>query len=442
MPRGRRKVLKIVGELRVQKAGRVGAFGADQPEVGHRCDPTPAKTLRRRHCGVRSALRPEVIDEHLATAVRGCFLGQTGVGDGGNERSGHRRIIGSIADPIDCETLMQLPRLIRRVVLASLVVAAFGAGFVGRVFSDYLDTPLHRDAALRKLVISLGAGPAGIAAAFERAGLRVSAQRLAWIIRLRGDGARYRAALYDVAPGQSLRSVLDAIARGEGQAATVRLIEGITFRQVREIIDLHPHVLADTRGLDESALLLRIGIPHPSGEGLFLPDTYHFAPGTSALQLYREAWRAMERVLQVEWASRSPGLPLQSAYEALILASMIEKETGRAQDRPMVASVFVNRLRKGMLLQSDPTTVYALGASFDGRLRRRDLQLDHPHNTYMRPGLPPTPIALPGKGAVEAALRPAESSALFFVARGDGGTEFSVDLKAHNRAVERFILKR
>ena len=391
---------------------------------------------------MRNALRPEVIVKHRAVTVRGYFLSQTGVGDGSDERSVHPRIIGSVAEPFNRETLMRLPRLIRRVLLASLVVAAFGAGFLGRVVSDYLNAPLHQDATPRKLVISLGSGPAAIAAAFERAGLQVSAQRLPWIIRLRGDGSRYRAALYDVAPGQSLRAVLDAIARGEGQAATVRLIEGITFRQVREIIDLHPHVLADTRGLEEAALLLRIGIPHASGEGLFLPDTYHFAPGTSALQLYREAWRAMERVLQSEWAARNPGLPLQSAYEALILASMIEKETGRAQDRAMIASVFVNRLRKGMLLQSDPTTVYALGASFDGRLRRRDLQLDHPHNTYMRPGLPPTPIALPGKGALEAALRPAESSAFFFVARGDGSTEFSADLKAHNRAVERFILKR
>ena len=337
---------------------------------------------------------------------------------------------------------MTLPRIAKHALLVCLIALAFAAGLVSSVFSDYQSAPLHRDATPRRLVISLGSGPGGIAAAFDRAGFQVSGQRLVWIIRLRGDVARYRAALYEIAPGQTLKATLDMVARGEGQPATVRLGEGITFRQVRDIIDTHPHVHPDTRGLEEAVLLARIGIAHPSGEGLFLPDTYHFAPGSSAVQLYREAWKAMERVLQQEWAARSPGLPLQSAYEALVLASMIEKETGRPQDRAMVSSVFVNRLRKGMLLQSDPTTVFALGASFDGRLRRRDLQFDHPHNTYVRPGLPPTPIALPSKAAIEAAMRPAESPAFFFVARGDGSTEFSVDLKAHNQAVERFILKR
>jgi len=351
-------------------------------------------------------------------------------------------IIGSAAESRICETLMTLPRLVRHAVFAALVPMAFAAGYGLRVASDYRFASLHQDAAARRVVIGLGSGPAGVAAALERAGLAGSPRRVSWIIRLRGDSARYRAALYDIAPGQSLKGVLDAIARGEGQPATVRLIEGLTFRQVRELIDSHPHVQPDSRGLDEPALLSRIGVPYPSGEGVFLPDTYHFAPGSSALQIYREAWRAMERVLQQEWTARSARLPLQSAYEALILASMIEKETGRAQDRTMIASVFVNRLRKGMLLQSDPTTVYALGSAFDGRLRRRDLQIDHPHNTYVRVGLPPTPIALPGRGAIEAALRPAESSAFYFVARGDGSTEFSPDLKAHNRAVERFILKR
>lgn len=351
-------------------------------------------------------------------------------------------IIGSEAPPQRSETLMTMPRFIRRAVLAALTVLAFGAGFVSSVLYQYRLAPLHQDSKPRRLVITLGSGPAAIALALDRAGFNVSPNRLGMIIKLRGDASRYRAALYDVMPGQSLKSVLDAIARGEGQPALLRMVEGLSFRQVRELIDNHPHLSADTRAMDESTLLSRIGAPFSSAEGLFLPDTYHFAPGSSALSMYRDAWRAMDRLLQKEWANRSANLPLESAYHALILASIIEKETGRAEDRAMIASVFVNRLRKGMMLQSDPTTLYALGPSFEGRLRRRDLQLDHPHNTYMRTGLPPTPIALPGRGAIEAALRPAESSALFFVARGDGSTEFSIDLKAHNRAVERFILKR
>lgn len=331
-----------------------------------------------------------------------------------------------------------LPTLARTV----LVGVAFALGAASGAMVSYRLTPLHQDPQPRRVVIQLGSGPAALASAFERVGFTVSASKLAWIVRLRGDGARYRAALYDVTAGLPLKGLLDMLANGEGQPATLRLIEGLTFRQVRELLDQHPHLIPDARALDEPSLLARIGAPVSSGEGLFLPDTYHFAPGTSAVSLYRDAWRAMDRVLQREWSRRSAGLPIETPYQALVLASMIEKETGRAEDRAMVASVFVNRLKKGMLLQSDPTTLYALGPSFEGRLRRRDLQLDHPHNTYVRPGLPPTPIALPGRGAIEAALRPAESAAFYFVARGDGSTEFSNDLKAHQRAVERFILKR
>jgi UPF0755 protein len=290
--------------------------------------------------------------------------------------------------------------------------------------------------------VQLGSGVAGLGAALERAGVGIPAHHLSWILRLRGDLARYRAGIFELRANQSLKELLDAFAAGDGRPAVLRLSEGMTLRQVRALIDSHPDTTADTRNLDDALLLARLGAPYPSAEGIFLPDTYHFAPGTSALQLYRDAWRAMERVLAREWEARRPGLPLQSPWQALVLASIIEKETGRAEDRPLVAAVFVNRLRKAMPLQSDPTTIYALGANFEGRLRRRDLQMDHPHNTYVRVGLPPSPIALPGRAAIEAALQPAASTALFFVARGDGTTEFSDDLKSHNRAVERYVLKR
>ena len=337
---------------------------------------------------------------------------------------------------------MPLRRFARLALFAILLACAFATGYLGSAFRSYSSLALHTDPAPRRVVVTMGAGPAGIAAALDRAGIRLDASRLDWIIRLRGDAPRYRAAIYDLQPGWSLRQLLDAIAAGSGRQASVRLLEGMTFRQVREAIDGHPDLAADTRALDDPSLLAKLGSSYPNGEGLFHPDTYHFAPGGSALQIYREAFRAMDRLLVSLWASRAQGLPLESPYQALVLASIIEKETGRAEDRPMVASVFVNRLRKGMPLQSDPTTIYALGAGFDGRLRKRDLQLDHPHNTYARGGLPPTPIALPGRAAIEAALQPAQSPALFFVARGDGSTEFSNDLKAHNRAVERFVLKR
>ncbi|MFM8546022.1 MAG: endolytic transglycosylase MltG [Betaproteobacteria bacterium] len=337
---------------------------------------------------------------------------------------------------------MKIARLLRTVLGATAVLCAVAAGFTTRVAYDYHQAWLHSDDVPRKVTVLLGAGPSGVHAALERAGIASSADRLQWILRWRGDAAKLKAGIYEVRRGQSLRELLDAIAAGTGRPAVLRLVEGLTLRQVRAVVDVHPDLVADARALDDATLIARIGVPFASGEGVFLPDTYHFAPGSSALSVYREAWRAMERVLVKEWEARQPGLPLESPWQALVLASIIEKETGRAEDRALVSAVFVNRLKRGMPLQSDPTTIYALGSAFDGRLRRRDLQADLPHNTYVRTGLPPTPIALPGRAAIEAALRPASSQALFFVARGDGSTEFSDDLKAHNRAVERYVLKR
>ena len=337
---------------------------------------------------------------------------------------------------------MKFLRMLRLFVLLAAIALSAAAGFSARVWNDYQSGPLHVDSEAKRLTVLLGAGPSGLSAALEKAGINYPSQRLQWALKLRGDAARYRAGIYEIRPGQSLRELLDALAQGDGKPAVLRLPEGLTFKQVRALVDTHPELVSDARTLDDSALLSRIGAPHPSPEGIFLPDTYHFAPGSSAVQFYQNAWRAMERVLGREWEARRSGLPIDSPWQALVLASMIEKETSRPEDRALVSAVFINRLRRGMLLQSDPTTIYALGGAFDGRLKRRDLQLDHPHNTYVKSGLPPTPIALPSKAAIEAALRPAESTALFFVARGDGSTEFSDDLKAHNRAVEKYILKR
>jgi UPF0755 protein len=216
------------------------------------------------------------------------------------------------------------------------------------------------------------------------------------------------------------------------------VIEGWTFRQMRRAIAAHPDLAQDTAGLADGELLRRIGAIEPHPEGLFMPSTYRFAPGASDLDIYRQAYRLLKRTLEESWAARSAGVPLSSPYEALVLASIVEKETGRDADRGRVAAVFVNRLRLGMMLQSDPTTIYGMGDRFDGNLRRADLRADTPYNTYTRNGLPPTPIALPGKASLAAALNPENSPALYFVARGDGSSEFSTDLAAHNRAVERY----
>jgi UPF0755 protein len=184
--------------------------------------------------------------------------------------------------------------------------------------------------------------------------------------------------------------------------------------------------------------LKRIGVAEAHPEGLFFPDTYHFAPGSPDIGVYRRAYRAMQERLLAAWQSRDPDLPLASPYEALILASIVEKETGQGRDRAQIASVFVNRLRLGMKLQTDPAVIYGMGAEFDGNLRKRDLENDSPYNTYVRAGLPPTPIALPGQASITAALHPDRTRYLYFVSRGDGSSEFSTNLDDHNRAVSKY----
>jgi UPF0755 protein len=220
--------------------------------------------------------------------------------------------------------------------------------------------------------------------------------------------------------------------------ATVIFVEGWTFRQIRKTLDEHPDVTHATRELTDEEVLQRLGIEDASPEGLFFPDTYHFARGNSDLRVLRRAQRLMQSHLEAQWAARAPELPLATPYEALILASIVEKETGREEERRLVAAVFVNRLRKGMLLQADPTVIYGLGETFDGNLRKRDLVADAPYNTYTRTGLPPTPIAMPGLASLAATLNPPASDVLYFVSRGDGSSHFSRTLGEHERAVTKY----
>jgi UPF0755 protein len=190
--------------------------------------------------------------------------------------------------------------------------------------------------------------------------------------------------------------------------------------------------------MNEAELMAALGMPGVAGEGRFFPNTYAYSFGASDLQVLKRAARTMQQRLQAVWAERAPDTPLKSADEALILASIVEKETGQAADRPLVAAVFANRLRAGMPLQTDPTVIYGLGAAFDGNLRKRDLLADGPYNTYIRAGLPPTPIAMPGLASLRAAVKPDPSKALYFVARGDGSSVFSENLSDHNRAVNTY----
>lgn len=255
----------------------------------------------------------------------------------------------------------------------------------------------------------------------------------------RGLGTRsFKPGSYRLKPGTTPLGLLSALARGDTIRESITIIEGWTFAQMRAEIGRHPWLRHESEALDEAAWLASVvpGYDHP--EGLFYPDTYVFDRGTSDLYIYRLAHQQQLKKLDEAWAKRAPDLPYASPYEALIMASIVEKETAREEDRTRVASVFVNRLRQGMRLQTDPTVIYGMGERFDGNLRKRDLQEDTAYNTYQRTGLPPTPIALPGQAAIRAALHPAQGNDLYFVARGDGSSEFSSNLDDHNRAVDKY----
>lgn len=322
-------------------------------------------------------------------------------------------------------------------LLACLGIAMLAVVLAGGLWR-FADAPMLARSAEVRVVVQPGSGLRAISRTLAAQGLIVSPWAFSAVARLRGQGERLQAGVYEIKPGMTPNELLERMVRGESLNDRVTIIEGWTFAQMRSALDRHESLRHDTTALSESDILERLGAIERRAEGLFFPDTYVFSVGTSDLQILRIARARMRERLDAAWAARSDGLPLGSPYEALILASVVEKETGRAEDRTLIASVFLNRLRIGMRLQSDPTVIYGKGARFDGNLRRVDLEEDTPYNSYVRGGLPPTPIALPGAESLAAVTRPAASRALYFVARGDGTSEFSATLEEHNRAVARF----
>lgn len=272
----------------------------------------------------------------------------------------------------------------------------------------------------------------------QEAGIAVQPSLLSLLARVKRSETGIKAGSYAVKTGVTPLQLLEKLTQGKVTQGDITLVEGWTFRQWRTRLDAHPDLAHETQELTEAEIIERLGLNVTRLEGWLFPDTYLFDKQSSDLELIARAVRAMQRRLDGEWAGRADGLPYKSPFEALIMASIIEKETGRETDRTLVAAVFVNRLRKGMLLQTDPTVIYGLGDSFDGNLRKYDLLTDTSYNTYTRTGLPPTPIAMPGLASLRAALHPAPSEALYFVARGDGSSEFSQSLDEHNRAVNKY----
>ena len=271
------------------------------------------------------------------------------------------------------------------------------------------------------------------------AGLLPDAQSL-WLLGRATQVTAIQAGQYRVEKPITPLELLRKLNEGDVIPVTVTFVEGVTFAEMRRQLESLENIKVTLKGLPNADVMKKIGAAESEPEGLFFPDTYRFAAGISDLELLRKSYQAMQKKLAEAWTRRTPNLPYKNPYEALIMASIIEKETGRAEERPLIGSVFTNRLKIPMRLQTDPTVIYGMGQRFDGNIRKRDLTADTPYNTYTRDGLPPTPIAMPGWGALLAAVNPGESDKLYFVAKGDGSHYFSRTLDEHNRAVGKYQL--
>lgn len=326
-------------------------------------------------------------------------------------------------------------RLLKRLVLL-LIFGFAGLGAWGYWFAN---SPLSLHGA-RSIDFSIPPGTSLRVASqlIAEAGVEFSSWQFTTMARLLGKSADIKAGSYELEQGTTPWMLLGMLTRGDVTLAEIVFVEGKTFRQMRAAMDAHPALRHDTVGKDDKELLSLIQASEQHPEGLFFPDTYLFAKNSSDIDLLKRAYRSMKQHLATEWNRRDTTAPYAKPYEALIMASIVEKETGRPEDRPAVSAVFANRLRLGMMLQTDPSVIYGIGEKFDGNLRKRDLQFDTPYNTYTRTGLPPTPISMPGLASLQVTLHPPKTDKLYFVARGDGSSVFSRTLDEHNSAVARY----
>lgn len=318
-------------------------------------------------------------------------------------------------------------------VLLILLTLAAGGGFY-----YWMQQAIFAEGEVKEFTIKPGSSVRASARQVYEAGIPVQPLMFEALARLLGKENRLKAGSFEIEAGKTPVDLLNKIVNGDFSMASLAVIEGWTFQQMRKLVDAHPAIKHETLGMSEADLMHKITPDFSQAEGLFFPDTYRFAKGSTDVQLYQQAHTQLLKKLDEAWKKRIDGLPYKNRYEALTMASIIEKETGQKSERPMIASVFVNRLRTGMLLQTDPTVIYGMGERYQGKIYKRDLLTDTPYNTYTRAGLPPTPIALPGMESISAALDPARSDALYFVARGNGTSQFSDNLNDHNRAVNKY----
>jgi UPF0755 protein len=329
---------------------------------------------------------------------------------------------------------MTLLRAARATALAILLLMVGVACFVWWLFTLSLTLPQTPFAFEVKQGMTLSA----VARELQGANVLTQSWPMVALARLQGVDRAIKAGSYEIESNITLHELLARLTQGDMTQASFAIIEGSTFADVKRAMRANAQVKNTVLDLPDAEVMAKLGAPGQGSEGRFFPDTYFFSVGSSDLALLKRAHDAMTVRLAEGWDKRAPGLPLASPDEALILASIVEKETGRPADRPLIASVFINRLQQGLRLQTDPTVIYGMGDKFDGNLRRRDLDTDTPWNTYTRDGLPPTPIALPSQASLDAVLHPPATDYLYFVARGDGSSQFSTNLIEHNRAVAKF----
>ncbi|WP_457673335.1 endolytic transglycosylase MltG [Thiolapillus sp.] len=333
-------------------------------------------------------------------------------------------------------------KLLLRATLAVVLLGGILAALAWYQYQEFLVRPLHIPEQGMTLTIPQGMSLRGLAARLEKDGLLEDARLLRLYGRLHHEATRIKAGEYHLPAGLTPVALLDLLVAGKTISHSITLVEGWTFRQMMQAIHDHDRLRHELKGLTDEQIMARLGHEGEHPEGRFFPDTYQFPRGFSDLDLLRRAYAAMERELAAAWKERDGKLPLETPYEMLILASIVEKETGKAEERDRIAGVFIRRLRKGMKLQTDPTVIYGMGDSYKGNIRRKDLRKATPYNTYVIAGLPPTPICMPGREALLAVAHPADEKALYFVARGDGSHQFSATLKQHNAAVRKYQLKK
>ena len=331
-----------------------------------------------------------------------------------------------------------LNRIIGTLLFAASLLLAWG----WMAYDDFIKTPLNLPEQGLVYELKSGATIRSVAADLKTRGVLNKPLLLRLLARWTGQASRLKAGEYRLAAGSTPPQLLELLTSNRVIQHGMTIIEGWSFKQMMAAVRREPSLIQTLEGLDDEALMARLGLEGVHPEGRFFPDTYHYPKGTSDAEFLLRAYQRMHAFLQTAWEKRQEGLPLKTPYEALILASIIEKETGIPSERARIAGVFIRRLNKGMRLQTDPTVIYGMGDAYDGNIRRRDLTTDTPYNTYVRKGLTPTPIAMPSGEAIEAALHPEPGEALYFVATGDGGHHFSATLEEHNQAVRKYQLKR